>query len=251
MTKAIPAPNWERYASSRVETIRTCCLLLLGYAPKAAKAAGVTEYPTRSKRALAYNKLLARSCKEMLAGNPLLAPLEGAATTNRADFQKLPVSLLYFTELARSTASPYKGLLPGAIPEEFLRLRPRPVVKARPPEELLHLLSSSSPSAPAPTKTEIAEAVKKMPLAQQEAWATCGAILDCLTAEMLRNPAVFGKKNMGWLAGFHANEGLISEKVANWWKAQVHPSEVENVPAGRTIRAYLATARAAFEERRK
>ena len=228
----LPPPDWSSYDHVASARVSHCCLLLMGLRPGPAIRAGVAKWPASSELGKRYNSLLLKCYWAITGGNPLLQPLNGEATTERLEFQRLPLSLAHFAALARSDLSPFAHTLQEQLPEGFENLKPPVPLGSRASNELLSELRATYATSDSP---ENHEQLKDKQLA-------------LYTGVLLRWAyETRGKQN--WLWGASLNARAIEADLLTWLRDRaVHSSDA---PQEGTMRRYFGIAAKTFDDHYK
>lgn len=241
------AAGWGKYHHRPAVSVSACCLLLMGLKPAAAKKAGVTRWPTKLKLGRRYNALLAQAHSGMAGKNPLLQPLEGQATRDRDEFQKLLIPLAYFVALATSDVTPFSTILQQEPPDAFKRLAPPVPTGYGRPDELLNELRETYVKSndgvartAAPEDTEFDEAAELSKIKsrhEKQVLLYCGVLLHWV------HETYMGKD---WLSRPKPSLNAIEAVILPWLEKRV--TDLRQVPSDGTMRKSLRLALEAFRQ---
>lgn len=236
----LSGPNWSRYQHRPAARISHCCLLLMGLQPSAAREARVMEWPARSALGKQYNALLVEAYHAIAGKNPLLQPLVGELTVDRAEFQKLMVPLAYFVAFASSDMSPFAAVLKQPVPDAFKSLSPPTPPGYRRAEDLLSELRSTYRNSNSHEDQEQVDA----PAAVTDGLARGDKQLALYTGVLLRWVYETQAKQ-NWLWGSSLNAKAIEADLLAWLCSRAERSS--DAPKPGTMRRHFGIAARAFD----
>ncbi|GER21328.1 hypothetical protein VCH24_63770 [Variovorax boronicumulans] len=236
----LPTPDWSSYDHVASARVSHCCLLLMGLRPGPAIRAGVAKWPASSELGKRYNSLLLKCYWAITGGNPLLQPLKGETTTERLEFQRLPLSLAHFAALARSDLSPFAHTLQEQLPEGFENLKPPVPLGSRASNELLSELRATYATSNSPEDHEqlnVPGESEKLDRKDKQLALYTGVLLHWVYET---------RSKQNWLWGAALNASAIEADLLTWLRDRaVHSSDA---PQEGTMRRYLGMAAKTFDD---
>jgi hypothetical protein len=240
----LPAPDWSAYDHTASARVSHCCLLLLGLRPGPAIRAGVTKWPTGSELGKRYNSLLSKCYEAMIGRNPLLQPLKGEATSERLEFQRLPLALAHFAALARSDLSPFAHTLQEQLPEGFASLKSPLPLGSRSSTELLSDLRATYPTGDAQEDQE-----QPGPGVELEKLGTRKDKQLALYTGILLRWVYETRGAQHWYWGSALNASAIEADLLAWLRDRAMISS--DAPREGTMRRYFGMAAKTFDDEYK